>query len=170
MSENQQKESQVEEFHTVAELPGGLFFPALWLRIGSLVDGITSAYRRWVGIDIDDAVNIYWKRANIAQLRGEYDEAVAILKRLARLEPRDAEVHYVMGLNFEKMCKYEEAVRCYQDTVRLRPGHADACLRLGIVLSQSDFDGEAIPYLKRAVELNSGSKEAFFYLGMAYDN
>jgi len=157
-----------EEFHVV-DVPSRLFFPALGLRINNFIDRITSSYRRSVGIGKEEAIHIYWKKANISQLEGDYEEAVFVLKRLVQLKPRDAEVYYVLGLNFEKMAQYEESAKCYQNTIKLEPEHAEAYLRLGMILSQIESNGESIPFLERAIELNPNNSEAHFRLGLAYD-
>lgn len=54
------------------------------------------------------------RRAHLLSIRGQYDEALRILKTLEQTEPDNTDVCYAMGAVYGMMGRSQEAIACYQ--------------------------------------------------------
>ena len=56
----------------------------------------------------------------------ELDQALNALRLIVRVEPRDADAHWDIGVILETRTHFREAMDAYQRFLRLRPGHEHA--------------------------------------------
>jgi tetratricopeptide (TPR) repeat protein len=60
----------------------------------------------------------------------QFDEALVYAARAVQLSPRDADVHYNLGLMYAQQSKFEQAVGPFEDALRLNPRHPKAAVQL----------------------------------------
>jgi tetratricopeptide (TPR) repeat protein len=53
--------------------------------------------------------------------RNEHKEALRLLQELLAVSPDFADVHYLMGLAYERMHLNVEAIQCFRRTLELNP-------------------------------------------------
>jgi len=80
-------------------------------------------------------------------------EGLQHLVESARLEPRDAETHYQMGIAHLALENSALAEHSLKECLRLQPSHAMAHVQLGVVMMRSGRVAESVPHLRKAVEL-----------------
>jgi tetratricopeptide (TPR) repeat protein len=103
---------------------------------------------------------------------GEKPRAVVYLRRLARLEPDDITLEYMLGEALSDTYDYREARPVLEHVIRLDPNHADAYAQLGI----GWVDDESVPdhrqraeqALRKSLELNPMNGVARLALGRLY--
>ncbi len=59
--------------------------------------------------------------AQLRMRRNEHEEALRLLKELLTVSPEFAEVHYLMGMVYERMHRNMEAIGCFRKTLELNP-------------------------------------------------
>lgn len=98
--------------------------------------------------DIDAGPNGY------KQLREKhYAEAIPLLQRFARLNPKSADAHYLLGLAFAGAQRPDEAIASFQRALQLEPTYADAQTGLGMAYADKGMAKEAADAYKKAAEL-----------------
>ncbi|MBI3479314.1 MAG: tetratricopeptide repeat protein [Nitrosomonadales bacterium] len=92
-------------------------------------------------------------------------DALAALKKAAKLLPNDAEAHYNLGVTQKSLGQLDAAVASYRRAIELKPDSADAYNNLGHALQDlGQFDGAQVAY-RRALELNPNYVGAHYNLG-----
>lgn len=94
-------------------------------------------------------------------------EAIKTLKEKIRMRPKDAEVHFELGVVYSELELYEEAVAALEEAIRLRPYHARAHTYLGHIFVMLGRYGEAKKACEEAIRLRPHNAEAHYYLGLA---
>jgi len=79
------------------------------------------------------------------------------LEAAYRLEPKSAEVNYVLGVYSSQLNKTEEAQSYWKKTLELYPQHVSALLALSSMLLRDKKPAEAQRYLNRAMEAEPSS-------------
>jgi len=59
--------------------------------------------------------------AQLRMRRNEHDEALRLLRELLAVSPDFAEVHFMMGMVYERMHLNTEAIQCFRKTLELNP-------------------------------------------------
>jgi tetratricopeptide (TPR) repeat protein len=97
-----------------------------------------------------------------------YDEAIADLRELVTLDPKDYPAWFELGVVYFIRKEYEAAEKCFVSSSIAQPTYLPATFNLGRVrLARKNFEG-AIDAFEKAVKLNSHYAEAFFFLGETY--
>ncbi len=80
---------------------------------------------------------------------GRYEAALAGLQELEAEDPRDADVHNLLGYTFRKMGRYDESYEHYQTALEIDPEHKGALEYLGELYLRTDRLAEAEATLER---------------------
>lgn len=97
----------------------------------------------------------------------EGEEAIKALKEKIRMRPKDAEVHYELGVTYCELELYEEAIAALDEAVRLRPYHARAYTHLAHIFVMLGRYRDAKKACGEAIRLKPHNAEAHYYLGLA---
>jgi tetratricopeptide (TPR) repeat protein len=100
---------------------------------------------------------------------GEKPRALIYLRRLARLQPDDPTLQYLLAETLSDLFNYREARPVLEHVLRLQPNNADACAQLGVGwiadTSAPDHLQRAEKALRKALELSPLHPEARLALG-----
>ncbi len=100
----------------------------------------------------------------IRQRQGAWDQAIIDLERAVELDPRNAELLFLLGDTYGKLRRFEDAERQYNRTLALAPGLPEA--RLIKAMLAIDQDGDPQPVLDVLESLPPGAdplgREVFF--------
>ena len=97
-----------------------------------------------------------------------YDEAIASLKELLGLDPKDYPAWFQLGVVYFIRKEYEAAEKCFISSSIAQPSYLPATFNLGRVrLARKNFEG-AIDAFEKTVKANPHHAEAFYFLGETY--
>lgn len=99
--------------------------------------------------------------------KGQEDLAIAQLKKIAGLKPRDIPVLLRLGELLEKQNRLEEAIKIYKSILDINPDHKEAkeaylrtLMKLGEHLVQEEKYKEAAEVYKTIIHISPGNSEA----------
>jgi len=95
--------------------------------------------------------------------QGDYEEALALLLKVEKAEPENAQVHYYLGMTYQGMLKYPEAEASFAKSVELDPSQGNAYSHLGEILYRLNKYEEALGILNEA-EAKGGRPAYIAYL------
>jgi len=147
----------------------GIQLEAFLLRAARSTGRLVSTYKRITNLGTHDAVEIYLKKADSCEKKGQYDKAVSFMQKIIELRPEDAVAYYRLGFDYENTGMNEEAIDAYKKAIKFDDSNLNAQFRLGILYSKSDSHNEAITHLKKARELGPEYAEVHYRLGIIYD-
>jgi cytochrome c-type biogenesis protein CcmH/NrfG len=107
-------------------------------------------------------------KAQHATDRKNFDESIALLRRLVSIDPNDFQAWTELGTAYLAKKNLDEAEKAYERSVDLRPKFFLALMNLGRLRLMAHKFEAAIPALSKAVEVRGSSAAANFYLGEAY--
>lgn len=96
---------------------------------------------------------------------GEGKEAVALLRRAARLDPENAMYHSNLGVALDRIGMRDEAINAYRRALKIQPNFPDAHLNLGVSLLSRRRPREALACFRKAIELKPDYTDAYYNLG-----
>lgn len=100
---------------------------------------------------------------------GFNEEALSNLKYLEKYFPEDSELHYNLGILYEKTKDFESAKKSYLEAINISP-QEDYYYNLGEVLvSLKEWD-EAIEAFRSVLKTDAKDGNAYFNLGVCYFN
>ncbi len=99
---------------------------------------------------------------------GKDDEAIPLLERALKLEPKSTVASYQLALSLQRVNRLPEAIQLLQSVVAADGNNADALVNLGLALSQQHRAKDAVPYLQRALALKPDNATAHQDLAAAY--
>jgi regulator of sirC expression with transglutaminase-like and TPR domain len=106
-------------------------------------------------------VDVYRVRADVCWQLRECREALADVQEALRLDPRDADAHFLQGVFFEQMGWLKEAFSSYEQAVRLDGNNSDALYGRGkIRVALREYPG-ALQDFSRAIELDDEDPERY---------
>lgn len=97
---------------------------------------------------------------------GRPQEALAVLRVLARQSPGDFGVSYNLGYALQHLRRWEEAIAAYGRAGQLNPAFAEARVNLGICLQELGRLDAAENAFREAAALNASLAQAHFNLGL----
>ncbi|MEZ5083877.1 MAG: tetratricopeptide repeat protein [Bacteroidales bacterium] len=59
---------------------------------------------------------------------GKYDAAIKLCDKLEKLDPENADIYYLRGINYYLLKNYEAAIDDFDSVLKLNPDHTDAYL------------------------------------------
>lgn len=116
--------------------------------------------------DFDIAIHLIEARRQ----KGEAEEAVRELEKLAETHSQQADLHYELGLCLDDMGEYESALNSYERALELDPQHAEAAFRLAYDNDLRGNDEEALKYYEKCAELPALYPNALINLGIMYED
>lgn len=108
-----------------------------------------------------------FSRAVQAQIDGQLDEAVRLLRRLLREQPRDHEALHQLGLVRWQLGERDEALDALEASAAMQPAEARYQANLGNVYQATGRTRAALAALQRAVALQPGHAASWSNLGVA---
>src|SRR5260221_206367 len=80
-----------------------------------------------------------WREEEIAHYKaGRYEESLAAITELIRLDPTDARSYDSQGMTLSRLQRYDEALFAYQKAIELNPTDQDVYYNLGSIRWPSD--------------------------------
>lgn len=101
---------------------------------------------------------------------GKYDQAISEFQKVLQADPSLAEVHYNIGIAYDRKKQPGEAQQQYMEAIKLKPDFGDAYFALGSSYLAEKKSDQAADAFKKATELMPQSYEAFYNLGAACAN
>jgi tetratricopeptide (TPR) repeat protein len=90
---------------------------------------------------------------------GDYEEALPVLVRAAKIDPDSWEVQHNLGLTYFRLKRYPEAVAALRQAVSMRPDYFGSSALLGASLYTLKQDRAAFQALDHAHQLNPSEKD-----------
>ncbi|MFL6583551.1 MAG: tetratricopeptide repeat protein [Chthoniobacterales bacterium] len=116
--------------------------------------GSTAEFRRAINLNPNDATAHHWYGSGPLVATGQFDQAVAELKRAAELDPLSGVIQADVGTTFMYARRYPEAIAAFQKALAIDPAFYYTHYNLAVVLHLSgDAKGAAREFTK-ARELN----------------
>jgi anaphase-promoting complex subunit 3 len=103
-----------------------------------------------------------------AQMRGEFDAAIAIFKRVIDEHPANAASYHQLGRCHMKLGAFDEAIKCLGTAVRLGPDRIAARLDLGMLYLAAGDVPKAKSQFLRALSRNDSNVKAMAGLGIVH--
>jgi len=103
-----------------------------------------------------------------AQVRGDFDSAIAIFEGVIEEHPTSAAAYHQMGRCHLKLGAIDKALQCIETAVRLGPDRVAARLDLGMLYQAVEETPKAKAQFMRALSRNEGNVKAMAGLGIAY--
>lgn len=114
----------------------------------------------------DNSASLRTKLAEALRLQGDFDEAIAELRKAITLEPRSARAYSGLGLALRAQRNLPESTTAYQEAVRLDPDLIDAHNGLAVTLANQGKLAEAVAEFREIVRIDPDS--AIGYYNLAY--
>lgn len=143
----------------------------LWpvLKVGRSLKRMVASYNEYFNVSPSDLKEIYLRKSQLADERGDSPGSVFYMEKAAALDPEDHDSLYLLGVAYEKNKDLEDAMNTYQKVIESQPDHVKAHYRVGFIcLRKREFE-EAIAAFEKALSLEPGSADILFRLGQAYD-
>lgn len=99
---------------------------------------------------------------------GLWSQALTELKAAVRVNPRQSEWHFGMGLALEAMHRHGEALDCFRRVLALRGSDEQTLEHLGINLIEVGRCREAIDALEQLARINPDSEPSYCYRILAH--
>jgi len=126
-------------------------------------------YRRALELNPNYAMAYYWYGFLLRIHLGRYEEALALQRKAAELDPLSAGIILEVGAALESLGRFDEALARYQRALEVDPGYADAYTSIGnhywSVLGQLD---EAVAWCAKGISLDPGIPRRSAWLGSLF--
>jgi len=99
---------------------------------------------------------------------GGYEQAIEILQKALKADPKFVPAFYRMGLVFEEWDKYGEAADSYKKGLEIEPSNVDLRLGLASAYAKLKKNELAIEEYKKAVELKPNDTGIYFKIALEY--
>jgi tetratricopeptide (TPR) repeat protein len=137
------------------------------LYLPLIIFGIASCgefYQAWGGLFPRDESEAALKSARL-YARGDLKGAVQVLKDAIKIEPEDAQLHFMLGNALFRQKEYNSAIKYYGEAAQLRENHPDTHLNLGFAYFHANVVDDAV--LAWRVALSQTPNDAFMHLSLA---
>jgi tetratricopeptide (TPR) repeat protein len=115
-----------------------------------------------------DIADAYFNLGNLYYQGGEYEKAIAPLKKSLVHRPYDSDAHYTLGNAYDKLKRYEESAKEFEIMARIEPQNESVYYNLGNAYLNLRKNQEAAEQYKKALSLNPRNSSANYGLGLAY--
>lgn len=133
---------------------------------GRLAEAIALC-RKAIAIGDEKSPWIHERLADVLQMAGRFDEAIAHYREALRRRPGSAEAQHKWGLALDRTGRHQLAIDHYQLALLLDPNLADAHYNLGNALQALGRHQEAIRNYQRTVQLKPNHVEARINRGIS---
>lgn len=120
----------------------------------SALEGKASAQQYLRKVSREFPFNRYLQKLRLEYLSEDLTEAIAVLRDLVRLNPKDAWSQRELAIWLCRVKKYEKALEIAQTAVQIEPNESVSYSTLGFVFSQSGKKEEAVAAFKRSLSLS----------------
>jgi len=167
---NQNIAEEIKAVHDNIDLKAsvGIQIEAFLLRSARSAGRLVSTYKRFTKLGVDDAGDIYLKKADSYEKKGQYNKSASFMQKVIELKP-DAGAYSKLGFYYENIGMNKEAIDAYNKAIEFDANNLDAHYRLGILYSRNNSHNEAMIHLKKARELGPEYAEVHYRLGVVYD-
>ncbi len=100
--------------------------------------------------------------------KGQRNEGLQLLRKVAELHPDNGDVQYNLGLMCELLGDREQAIAAFSHAIRAQPQMAKAHYHLGVAHQEEGDMDLAIEHWQRAVNVRPDYVDAQFNLGLAW--
>jgi tetratricopeptide (TPR) repeat protein len=97
-----------------------------------------------------------------------YPEAVAHFSEAVKLNPRQPDVHLLLGLTYLQTEHYAKASQVFEEGIRYNPGNPDLHFNLGTAYDKLDRFDEVVKAMEATLRLDPHHADALNYLGYSY--
>lgn len=97
--------------------------------------------------------------------QGKLNEALLIYKKLARLDPDNADTHYNAGVVLSMLERPQQAIIYYKKTIKLNPNYVGAYINCGNAYNEISDQEKAIAYYGGAINVDYNNAEAHYNMG-----
>jgi DNA-directed RNA polymerase subunit alpha len=111
-----------------------------------------------------DSANLHCARAIVAELNGEYGQAIEEYEAGLEIDPEHATCLFRLGLNCDLNGEDERAIGLYERCVNLKPTYVGALMNLGILYEDAAKFYEAAHCYKRVLAIDPRHQQAQMYL------
>jgi protein O-mannosyl-transferase len=118
--------------------------------------GVTDLERQ-IRLQPDEALWRFELGSFLMQSGDRVDQAIAQLREVVRLEPKNLPAHVLLGEALGKNGAWEEATVSFAEAVRLAPGVPHVHERIGTALRRSGRGADAATYLAQVERLATGN-------------
>jgi TolB-like protein/Flp pilus assembly protein TadD len=116
--------------------------------------GSTKEFERAIALNPNYATAHHWYGVGPAMSLGEFDRAIAELKRAQQLDPLSLIINADLGVAFATARRYDEAIAQLRKTIEMDPRFYYAHWNLGVALELKGELREALAEYKKAAELD----------------
>ena len=116
---------------------------------------------------VEDSATLI-KLAVRKQETGAYDEAIAILDQLLKVNSLYAPAYYQKGLIYEEWDKRKEALASYNKAIEIDPTYNDARLGLASLYDKSVLNELALEQYLKVAETRNDDPEIHFKIALEY--
>jgi cold shock CspA family protein/cytochrome c-type biogenesis protein CcmH/NrfG len=109
------------------------------------------------------------RRAGQLHDEERWEEAIGAYREALQAAPKDASVHYNLGLALHETGRRAAAMAHYREALRLRPDHAETHLNLGTALYENGQLEEAVEAFQSALTLEPLT-DAYYNLGLVHQD
>jgi tetratricopeptide (TPR) repeat protein len=99
---------------------------------------------------------------------GGYEQAIKILQKALKADPKYVPAFYRMGLVFEEWDKYKEAADSYSKGLEFEPSNVDVRLGLASAYAKLKRNELAIEEYKKAADIKPNDTEIYFKIALEY--
>ncbi|UCG53374.1 MAG: protein kinase [Candidatus Latescibacterota bacterium] len=96
---------------------------------------------------------VYWTKGRVAELRGEFREAIKNFEKKMELDPTDSDVHWDIGRCYRKLGDYETAEESLGKMLKIYPMDPDCLYELALVYAEKGETDKATETLKKALSV-----------------
>ncbi len=106
--------------------------------------------------------------ARVYYKQNDWNKALAVLLRLAKIDPHDASIFVNLGRIYSYQQKFGEAEWNFRQAVRIQPGDYEARLGLGEILEMEGEEQKAVPELEAAMRVDPSNPRPHYLLSQIY--
>eukprot|EP00823_Brevimastigomonas_motovehiculus_P008226 TRINITY_DN74_c4_g1_i1.p1 TRINITY_DN74_c4_g1~~TRINITY_DN74_c4_g1_i1.p1 ORF type:complete len:728 (+),score=194.19 TRINITY_DN74_c4_g1_i1:133-2316(+) len=99
-----------------------------------------------------------------------HDEAVRMFLAAVKLNPKDPDLHTVLGVLYHISSDFDKAIEAFKTALKLKPDDPALWNKLGATQANSERSADAVHAYQRALELRPGYVRALTNLAISYAN
>lgn len=121
------------------------------------------AFQRAVELSPND-LDVLLLYARFKRVRGDYEEAIRLFRRVIELNPHNAQLPYQLGLTFRDAKQWDAAAAAMRESLNETPAHVGINTNLGWVEAARGNTAESVRRLQLAEQVAGSSSIAVFRL------
>lgn len=116
----------------------------------------------------NDEAKMYFEKGFISLQLGQFEDALASLKKAIKLKSDFAEAQLSLGMAYDSLQNHEKAIAAYKEVIRIKPDDAFAYYGLGNSYMNLGNYKKAIESYKKAIKFKPDYAELYLNIGRAY--